>query len=58
MSDRPAWANSTTTRVAPASSAFSVSSLTTAAGRSITSPAAIWFATRSGRMRTFAIPMD
>jgi hypothetical protein len=29
-------------RVAPASSAFSTSSLTTLAGRSITSPAAIW----------------
>jgi hypothetical protein len=29
--------------------------LTTAAGRSITSPAAIWLATRSGRMRTLAM---
>ena len=35
-------------RVAPASMEFSTSSLTTDAGRSITSPAAILFATRSG----------
>ena len=32
---------------APASMAFSISSLTTEAGRSITSPAAIWLATSS-----------
>ena len=36
--------------VAPASSAFSTSSFTTDAGRSTTSPAAIWSATASGRM--------
>ena len=35
-------------REAPASSAFSTSSFTTEAGRSITSPAAIWFLTSSG----------
>src|SRR5258705_9943406 len=34
-----------------ASSEFSTSSLTTLAGRSTTSPAAIWFATCSGRRR-------
>ncbi len=37
------------TRVAPASMAFSTSSLTTLAGRSTTSPAAIWFASSGGR---------
>ena len=42
-------------RVAPASSAFSTSSLTTEAGRSITSPAAIWSTSSPGRMR---IPMQ
>jgi hypothetical protein len=36
-------------RVAPASTLFSTSSLTTAAGRSTTSPAAIWFASSGGR---------
>jgi hypothetical protein len=34
---------------APASTAFSISSLTTEAGRWMTSPAAIWLATESGR---------
>jgi len=34
---------------APASRAFSISSLTTDAGRSTTSPAAIWSATAGGR---------
>src|SRR5260370_37319296 len=47
-SRRPPSSNSTSMRVAPASSAFSTSSFTTAAGRSITSPAAIWFASVSG----------
>ena len=37
------------TRVAPASMAFSTSSLTTLAGRSTTSPAAIWLASSGGR---------
>ena len=37
----PPWATATSIRVAPASTAFSISSLTTLAGRSITSPAAI-----------------
>ena len=40
-------------RRAPASSAFSTSSLTTDAGRSTTSPAAIWSASAGGRTRTF-----
>ena len=47
----PPLRNSTSIRVAPASRLFSTSSLTTAAGRSMTSPAAIWLATRSDRMR-------
>ena len=41
----------TAMRVAPASSAFSTSSFTTAAGRSTTSPAAMRLAVVSGRMR-------
>src|SRR6267378_2003248 len=41
---RPPSCSSISTRFAPASSAFSTSSLTTAAGRSMTSPAAIWLA--------------
>src|SRR6266404_6624779 len=41
---RPPSCRSISTRFAPASSAFSTSSLTTAAGRSMTSPAAIWLA--------------
>jgi len=45
---RPAASISTEIRPAPASSAFSSSSLSTAAGRSITSPAAICAATSSG----------
>src|SRR4051794_3267702 len=36
-------------RLAPASMAFSTSSLTTDAGRSTTSPAAIWLARSAGR---------
>src|ERR1700745_885113 len=56
MSLRPPPSTSMRMRVAPASSAFSSSSLTTDAGRSTTSPAAIWLATWSvsTRMR----PMD
>src|SRR5574341_190113 len=42
---------STLTRVAPASSAFSTSSLTMEAGRSMTSPAAMRAATSGGRTR-------
>ena len=38
-------------RVAPASSAFSTSSFTAAAGRSITSPAAMRLTVSGGRMR-------
>src|SRR5688500_17428252 len=50
MSVRPPSCTVTSTVVAPASSAFSTSSLTTDAGRSTTSPAAIWSATAPGRM--------
>jgi len=42
MRSLPAPASSISMRVAPASSEFSTSSLTAAAGRSSTSPAAIW----------------
>src|SRR5208282_1323838 len=42
-------------RVEPASSAFSSNSFTTDAGRSTTSPAAIWLATLSGR--TWILPI-
>ncbi len=45
----------TSTRVAPASIAFSRSSLTTLAGRSTTSPAAIWLITDGGS--SLMIPM-
>src|SRR5579859_6636844 len=51
ISLRPPASTSTRMRVAPASSAFSSSSLTTDAGRSTTSPAAIWLATWSERTR-------
>src|SRR6476619_2379926 len=44
MSEMPPPAISTSTRVAPASIAFSRSSLTALEGRSTTSPAAIWLA--------------
>ena len=44
----PASVTSTFMFVAPASMAFSTSSFMTDAGRCITSPAAIWFATESG----------
>ena len=45
---RPASTTSTLMAVAPASTAFSTNSFITEAGRCITSPAAIWFATESG----------
>ena len=45
----PASVTSTCILSAPASTAFSTSSLMTDAGRCITSPAAIWLATESGR---------
>jgi len=48
---RPPAPISTVIRAASASRAFSTSSFTTLAGRSTTSPAAIWFATWSGRRR-------
>src|SRR5207237_1646286 len=44
----PPWPMSTSMRVLPASTAFSSNSLTTLAGRSITSPAAIFVTTRGG----------
>jgi hypothetical protein len=46
---RPPFSIATSMREAPASSAFSTSSFTTLAGRSTTSPAAIWFLTSGGR---------
>ena len=49
--ERPASRRSTVTWVLSASSAFSTSSLTTEAGRSTTSPAAILFTRCSGRRR-------
>ena len=49
MDVRPASATSTLMCFAPASIAFSTSSLTTEAGRWMTSPAAIWLATLSGK---------
>ena len=48
ISDLPAPRTRTETEEAPASIEFSTSSRTTAAGRSTTSPAAIWFATATG----------
>ena len=51
MSPRPPPSISTSMRRAPASSAFSTSSLTTDAGRSTTSPAAIWSASSGGSTR-------
>ena len=45
----PPPSSCTSTCEAPASSAFSISSLTTDAGRSTTSPAAIWLTRVSGR---------
>ncbi len=53
MSRRPPPSISTSMRRAPASMAFSTSSLTTDAGRSTTSPAAIWSASSGGSTRTF-----
>ena len=46
----PPVSSSTAIVLAPASSAFSTSSLTTDAGRSTTSPAAIWFARTAERV--------
>ena len=51
ISLRPPPSTSMRMRVAPASSEFSSSSFTTDAGRSTTSPAAIWLATWSESMR-------
>ena len=49
MSARPPSSPAPSTERAPASRAFSTSSFTTDAGRSTTSPAAIWSATAGGR---------
>ena len=53
----PPAASSTVSSRAPASSAFSTSSFTTDAGRSTTSPAAIWFFTCSASTRIVAPPV-
>src|SRR3954471_21147799 len=50
---RPPASTSTSMRRAPASIEFSTNSFATDAGRSTTSPAAIWFATWSERTRIF-----
>ncbi len=50
---RPPAVTTMSTRVAPASTAFSSNSLTTEAGRSTTSPAAILFATLADSRRIF-----
>ncbi len=55
MDALPPSSTATFTRRAPASSAFSTSSLTTDAGRSTTSPAAIWFASSAGSWTTLPI---
>ena len=49
ISSEPAFLSVTSTRDAPASSAFSTSSLSALAGRCTTSPAAILLASVSGR---------
>ena len=51
MAAVPPAAISTEMDEAPASIAFSISSLTTLSGRSTTSPAAIWSASASGKTR-------
>jgi len=51
MRASPPCSASTSMRRAPASRLFSISSLATAAGRSTTSPAAIWLTSCSGRTR-------
>jgi hypothetical protein len=51
MSAQPPRDSRTVTLVAPASMAFSASSFTTEAGRSTTSPAAIWFTRSAGSRR-------
>ncbi len=48
ISDCPPLSSATSTVVAPASRLFSTSSLTTLAGRSTTSPAAIWLRRSAG----------
>ena len=51
MRSMPPPSSATAMRLAPASSAFSTSSFTAAAGRSITSPAAMRLTVSLGRMR-------
>jgi hypothetical protein len=58
ISSTPPPSSSISTRVAPASMAFSRTSLTTDAGRSITSPAAIWLTKSVGSGRMLARPVD
>ena len=55
ISERPAASTCTAILAAPASNAFSNSSFNTLAGRSTTSPAAIWLATSSDKRRTRAL---
>ena len=55
MRSIPPASSATLIRVAPASSAFSTNSFTAAAGRSITSPAAMRLTMRSGRTRMVGI---
>ena len=54
MTRKPPSSISIVTRFARASTEFSINSLTTLAGRSTTSPAAIWSASVSGRIRMLA----
>src|SRR5882724_8456423 len=58
ISSSPPAARRTSTCPAPASSAFSISSFTTEAGRSMTSPAAIWPCTAGGRIAIFPTPLQ
>ena len=57
MRSMPPPSSATAIRVAPASSAFSTSSFTAAAGRSITSPAAMRLTVWGGRMRIAGIAL-
>ena len=57
ISSRPPCSTATSIRVAPASTAFSISSLTTLAGRSITSPAAILLTTLGGSSRMLILSL-
>ena len=54
----PPCSTDTSIRVAPASTEFSISSLTTLAGRSITSPAAILLTTLGDSWRMVGMSID